>query len=138
MIMLCGLTFVSLVRASSTQVVSVLVPAWAGWRDTGIDIARDQRVSVVAYGSWTLGGHPPTYTEAKGFEGVTHKDAIVPAAPLGALVGRVASDKFVAVGALPEGLSGRLYLGINDVDGSFRDNAGQLVVTVTLRAGAEK
>lgn len=113
------------------------------WNDSGLDIQVGEAYSLTAIVGdewqtnqyWIAGGADghPTYRGGPSY--------LMPGAPEGALVGRVAGGAVFLVGSngkTPAGASGRLYLGGNDeVQGRY-DNRGFLIVTYTKDAPVEK
>jgi|CXWL01.1.fsa_nt_gi hypothetical protein len=109
---------------------SVTVPATAEWFDTGIDVTGKVRINFLS-GHWR---NSPTsgYGDGEG-RGPFAQQAklLVPSAPLGSLVAKVAGKTF-KVGNSFDGVlgSGRLYLAINDIPETYNDNDGALTVSI--------
>lgn len=121
-----------------TTTKKIEIPANRQWVDTGFDVTGPIRISFVS-GQWTNGGKPLVWCDAKGLHPSDDYNELsprltVPGAWLGQLVGKT-KDKTFSVGALYEGQppQGRLYLGMNDVNGEFDDNKGSVIVTITSR-----
>lgn len=118
---------------------TVNVPANVEWFDTGIDVRAGAAylLSIGATGQWTniVGGQ---LVDAAGYGSLKLSNALAPTLAFGSLIGRVNGIVF-AVGTSFRGrspASGRLYLSMNDVPGTFADNTGQLTVVVTPRVNA--
>jgi len=120
------------VAATTGSPGSVTVEGTRGWTDTGITVRRGQRVSFNTTGkvAFRSGG------DAVGPDGNFSEDkagAPVPAAGVGALIGRVGNGAPFAIGANSQALmmpaAGRLFLGINDANTS--DNSGNFSVTIS-------
>ena len=112
---------------------SVVVPANVEWFDTGIDV----RASVVfmlqidATGQWTnaAGGQP---VGPRGYGTLKLPSATAPNQPFASLIARVDQTTF-GIGdrfRKRSPATGRLYLSMNDIPGTFGDNTGEMVVVV--------
>lgn len=134
------------------SVKEVVVPAEAGWVDTGVEVAPGDEVLISAYGEISLQrGNPAASCGPEGLDVVT-VDQPVPDVNLGALIGKVAQlvsvrqdqdtgaeirdEIFVVffVGperALSAPTKGRLYLGVNE--NVLKDNGGAFTVRVFRR-----
>lgn len=133
-------------------VKKVVVPANAGWVDTGLDLLPGEEYLFKASGEISLQrGNPSASCGPAGLDLVTVQQP-VPSQNLGALIGKVAQligvrrdedtgeevrDEIAAyffIGA-ENGLSvpvkGRLYLGVNE--DVIRDNSGEFTVEVFRR-----
>ena len=123
------------VAADAQTAIGVVVPANAEAVDTGIDVLPGDEVLLRASGRWTNGGGSPQYVEAGGFGPGAFPSARFPTLPLAALAGFVGID--VIPVSVPMRLSsrGRLQLAMNDVAGTYGDNAGVLKVAVAFYAG---
>jgi hypothetical protein len=100
------------------------VDATVEWVDTGLDLVSGAPLVVTAAGQWSNSG-PPTLGP-DGHTGDQYPGTLLTSADLGALIGRVGEVVF-PVGSSFQGsvpASGRLYLSINDVPGTFSDNEG--------------
>ena len=112
------------------------VPADQPWVDTGIDVYAGSELSIAAAGTWfntEWSGVGPD-----GFRGYRHPGTTLGSADLATLIGSVGGVPF-PVGAartFASPATGRLYLGMNDVPGTYGDNHGSLVVTVRFTSGA--
>lgn len=113
--------------------VKLWVPGNVEWFDTGVVVQKGQSVSISAAGLWTNGGLAKEYAGPKGLSGQVRRDTILPAAPLGALVGRVGETTFFVGGYQEVALGGRLLLTMNDVPGTFHDNGGYMAVTLEVK-----
>lgn len=109
-----------------------LVPANAGWCDTGLSVGAGDTVTVPEVrGQWTTSGEPQW--GRGGWYGAHIDDAVIPSEMLSSLIGRI-GDTPVAIGnatSFVAPVAGRLYLGIND-NAVLNDNQGWLEVTVML------
>lgn len=131
---------------STTVVVSASGPNPNGgnyYTDSGVYIADRRSITVTATGSWNLGA---SYTSGpSGRVGETFgPSSAVPNGPIGALIGsRDGGVTWFLIGAGPTTVSGpgRLLLASNDAflsgcgdirGGCWRDNTGDLSVTITL------
>lgn len=117
----------------------VQVSARTAWLATAITVGEGDEIRPTG-GSWTTS---PTLgmSGAEGHAGHPAREGFaLPGAPEGALVARVCDTVFL-VGAgtrVPQGLSGALYLAINDEPGrtygrGFRDNRGRVTVAIRSR-----
>jgi hypothetical protein len=112
---------------------TVTVPSKVMWYDTGIDIPGGATVGIdYKSGRWTnaKGGN---YVDGQGIQ-FNRRDLILPSYNLASLVGKVGGYTFF-VGNSYNGNpgSGRLYLSLNDVSGTYNDNDGQLEVSVSIK-----
>lgn len=128
---------------------NVIVPAFDNlsgahelWADTGLAVKAGQPVKITATGSmtWTEGADPigPNGDPILGTE-----EGVYPPAQFCALIGCIASTAdpqqdpsrvLFSVGAslnFSASRAGKLFLGINDNKGTFGDNTGNYVATVT-------
>lgn len=129
--------FVAVAQPADGQVnTKALVAANAGWVDTGIDVRSGDRLTLGAAGEWTNGGDSPRYTGPTGFGNYHIPNTEVPDAPLAAVVGRIGHASFlVGKGVVaPAPASGRLFLGMNDVPGTYADNRGDMQVVIHVDA----
>jgi hypothetical protein len=113
--------------------LTIAVPANQEWVDTGVDVMQgDQVVLLNRGGQWSNGGKAPRYVSARGFDGVRLPNTRLPDAPLAALIGRIRSFTFVVRfdyrTQMPT--TGRLYLGMNDIPGTYSDNLGNVSVSI--------
>lgn len=120
--------------ASATPAAGVItVPANQPWTDTGITVARGQRVQFNATGdimiasgaSSGVGGSPAVTVPGGRYP--------VAGAPVGALIGKVGNGAPFLIGTNSQPIQmpsiGRLMLGVND--DHFADNSGSFSVSVT-------
>ncbi|MCU1267209.1 MAG: hypothetical protein JWM21_3527 [Acidobacteria bacterium] len=121
--------------ANWTGTKTVSISSQAMWVDTGIILAKAGSLEIVASGQWTDGGQPVRYWGPNG-TGNTWPGTILANANLDALVGKVGEATFTVgegySGSSPA--SGRLYLSINDVPGSFLNNSGTMNVRIKYAA----
>ncbi len=114
--------------------VNIAIPARAelpGF-DTGIDIVSGQEISFSAEGQWDFGTENGGFIVGPNGYGATNPSAVQPAANLAALIGNFGGGYF-NIGSGVTGIanaSGRLRLLMNDVPGSFSDNAGAVSVYI--------
>jgi hypothetical protein len=135
-------------------VKQIIVPANAGWVDTGLDIGLGEEFYFKASGEISLQkGNPSANCGPAGLDLMTVQQPI-PNQNLGALIGKVAQliairkdedtgeevrdevAEYFFVG--PENgwvapLKGRLYLGVNE--DVYRDNGGEFTVLIYRRIG---
>ncbi len=139
--------------ATDPQAVKkIIVPADAGWVDTGIDVGPGEEFVFSATGEVSLQRGNPDAGCGPGGLDVFTVDQPVPDENLGALIGRVAQlvstrtdedsgmeirdEIFVLFFIGPERtvtvpVKGRLYLGLNE--NVLKDNAGEFTVLVSRR-----
>jgi len=119
------------VAATTGSAGSISVEGTRGWTDTGITVRRGQRVSFNTTGqvAFRSGG------DATGPDGNFNEDrngTPVPAAGVGALIGRVGNGAPFPIGANNQAITmpaaGRLFLGINDANTG--DNSGNYSVVI--------
>lgn len=119
------------VAATTGSAGSISVEGARGWTDTGITVRRGQRVSFNTTGqvAFRSGGDPT------GPDGNFKEDRAgtpVPAAGVGALIGRVGNGAPFPIGANNQPIAmpaaGRLFLGINDANTG--DNSGNYSVVI--------
>jgi hypothetical protein len=112
---------------------TVIVDAGKMWVDTGITLASGNSLIMQASGQWANTTPHAPY----GPNGLnnTWPGTILESANIGSLIGSI--DGFIfPVGAYYSGnspASGRLYLSINDVPGTYSDNWGQMSVRISYR-----
>ena len=136
--------------ADAPAVMTIVVPADAGWVDTGIDVGPGEKLDFRAAGEVSLQrGNPDAGCGPGGLDVITVEQP-VPDENLGALIGRVAQlvstrtdedsgmeirdEIFVLFFIGPERtvtvpMKGRLYLGLNE--NALKDNAGEFTVLVS-------
>jgi len=119
---------------AQAQTTTVTVPANVEWFDTGIDVqaGASNVLSISATGRWR--NVPKGLAlDAAGYGSTRLPNALAPAELFGSLIGRVNGTIF-GIGKSFKGnspASGRLFLSMNDVPGTYGDNSGQLRVVVT-------
>src|SRR3954463_12409300 len=110
---------------------TVRVDAREQWTDTGITVARGDKVSFNGSGDIMIA--PNASSGVGGDPRITGRYP-VQSAPPGALIGRVGNGTPFHIGPNKDAIvmngSGRLLLGVND--NNFQDNEGAYSVTVTL------
>lgn len=133
-------------------VKTLVVPAAAGWVDTGIDLAQGDEIVVKGQGEITLQkGNPAAVCGPGGIDIMTVQQPI-PDRNIGALIGKVAQlistkidedtgeeirDEIVAYvffgveNDVMAPIKGRLYLGINET--VIKDNAGEFTASIYRR-----
>lgn len=111
--------------------VCLTVPAAGAWLPTGLDRQATGYLLVEGQGRVRLGSF--SASAADGQEEAAGQGALVPEAPLGALVGRVGEDTFFlgAEARVPEGPAGTLYLAVNRRLDAPEAPRGSLQVAVT-------
>lgn len=112
---------------------NVVIPANVMWFDTGLDTTN--RVVNIQYvsGVWSnTSGDGNIWNDAAGNQ--SWPGLVVPNSPLRSLVGKTNDGTFY-VGKNYSGTPGRgrLYLGMNDVVGTYGDNMGQIEVAISVR-----
>lgn len=116
-------------QAQSSQ---LLVSARAVWVDTGIDLVAGQPISIRASGTWTNGGGNPQRVGPNGFRDFTLAGAELPSENFAGLIGRIGNHRLF-VGeelSIASPATGRLYLQMNEIPGTFDDNSGNMNVTI--------
>lgn len=108
------------------------IPAKAGWVDTHIDVAKGDRVRVVAKGTWSvLVGNPAMTSDANGTPDKDPETGL----PWGMLVARVGPKGAIigigTSGGIAASEAGRLYLAAHDPYPS--NNSGSMEVSVSVR-----
>lgn len=121
---------------ASPASMTILVPADAGWFDTGVDVAPSEKVEIFASGLWTNGGQPTVFVGPNGFLNLLLPETVVPTAPFGSLVGRIGETPFPIGSSSIQALNGRLFLAMNDIANTQTDNVGYLVVTIEVTVNA--
>ena len=116
---------------------TLTVKATDQWLDTGIDVKPGSRVVITATGKWKNDGKPETYeVTADGFSTYKNPDAVIPEANFASLIGRFGDSGnpfFVGSHYESDAGSGRLFLQMNDIEGFFADNVGELKVNITVK-----
>ena len=133
-------------------VKTLVVPAAAGWVDTGIDLAQGDEILVKARGEITLQRNNPAAVCGPGGIDIMTRQQPIPDRNIGALIGKVAQlisvkidedtgeeirDEIVAFVFLGvendvmAPIKGRLYLGINET--VIKDNAGEFTASIYRR-----
>lgn len=131
-------TFASVLGVSivHAQDATVVVEATSEWMDSGFDVKSGAAylVSITATGAWANvpGGN---MVGPVGYGSLLLPNAIAPDLPLGSLIGRVNGKMFEIGERLAQRPpdSGRLFLAMNDVPGTFGDNSGRLTVVISQR-----
>ena len=104
------------------------------WTATGITVRRGEPLTVSATGEIRIGG-PSNPTATPGGTGATEAQNPLPAAPTGALIGRVGNGQPFLIGnqtRIAAPAAGQLFLGIND--SYVQDNEGQFEVEIQSAA----
>jgi hypothetical protein len=104
------------------------------WVDTGITLASGDGLVMRASGQWA-NTSPHVPYDANGLSN-TWPGTVLESANIGSLIGRVGGVTF-PVGAYYSNsspASGRLYLSMNDVPGTYADNWGRVSVTISYVA----
>ncbi|RED44811.1 caspase family protein [Aestuariispira insulae] len=117
--------------------VKILANA-AAWRDTGVTVQPGKVYRVTATGSWR--SHPvcrfvgPDGQNAYGgFCMAIAANRVIPEASHPTLIGRIGNGRGFVVGSSLEirpSEAGRLFLRMNDVDGSTVNNEGEVLATI--------
>lgn len=117
----------------SKQAGQVSVPGDQPWTDTGLDVRDGDRITFAPTGQIRLSVNRTHIAGPGGAGAIRSPNYPVPAAPAGALIGRIGDGKPFLIGlgrtAIAMQGSGRLHLGINDDD--VRDNSGTFNVAIT-------
>jgi Tfp pilus assembly protein PilF len=116
--------------ANWIEMKEVSVPAEVFWFDTGITLAKGARLTIDASGQWSNVGS--NFVTPDGTGG-TYPGTALSSANLASLIGKIGDVKF-AVGSHYSGsspASGKLFLTMNDVPGTYTDNSGALDVRIT-------
>jgi PA-IL-like protein len=134
-VLLALLASVVVVDTVHAQDASVVVPATTEWMDTGVDVRSGAAfLSITATGSWTNAAGGQMVGPA-GYGSLVLPNAVAPDLPFGSLIGRLNGRIFEIgekLGKRPPD-SGRLYLAMNDVPGTYGDNSGQVTVVISQR-----
>ena len=119
--------------------VTVTVPAKDPWTNTGVLVEKGKKI-LIAYqsGTWTCNPESSPGYDADGLAGYPAKpDYVLPGKNEGGLVGKVGERTFWIglAGVVPEGDSGKLFLGINEdalqeYGRGYDDNQGELTVVI--------
>ncbi len=108
------------------------------WLNTGIDVKPGDRLVITAVGEWKNDGKPQTYAvTADGFSTYKNPGAVIPEANFASLIGRFGdAGKPFFIGSNYEGTSGsgRLFLQMNDIEGFFPDNVGELKINISVKS----
>ncbi len=121
----------------------VNVPANVEWFDTGISVNRGQALNMRASGFVTLNYYHPIWNSPDGRHDLSDNTReICPSAAFMALVGKIGSrgTPFPVGSSYSAGASttGRLYLAVNDLTGTFGDNLGSFNVMVSDQSLSER
>lgn len=133
LVLFAALEMVLGVERAHAEPRTLVVPANIEWFDTGIDVQASFLffLTINATGNWTNlpGGQS---VGPAGYGSLRLPNAIAPGEPFAALIGRI-DETIFAIGDRFKGRSpatGRLYLAMNDITGTFGDNSGELTVVV--------
>lgn len=110
---------------------TITVDARRMWVDTGITLADGESLVMQANGQWA-NSTPHVPYGPNGLNN-TWRGTVLETANNGSLIGKVGSSMF-PIGAYYSGYSpasGRLYLSMNDVPGTYSDNWGTVSVQIT-------
>lgn len=129
------------------------LPSSSAWTDTGLNVQANARLLVSAAGMVRYGPLSQQLTDANGgnWDGQRFfSTAVLPNAVVVSVIGKVGGTTALGTGqVLREGRTGdgdgfvgvaydrltpdagRLFLGFNDLPGSFYDNSGSFAVTIT-------
>lgn len=115
---------------NSKKIVSV--PANVQWFDTGIDVTSGAALRIEYQSGQWRNTQDSNYCTGDGKMYDGQNKLILPSALLASLIGKVGTTTF-SVGNSFQGKvgSGRLYLSLNDVPGTFNDNNGELIVAIS-------
>lgn len=116
---------------------TVVVDARAEWVDTGIDLRQGDRMRVGAEAAWSNVAEG-SLLGPDGYQS-PYPGTVLADVPLGALIGRV-GDTVFAIGRGFDQASpaeGRLFLAMNDVAGTYGDNRGRAVASISVARGSE-
>jgi hypothetical protein len=108
----------------------IIVSGKSPWTPTGITVRRGEPLTISANGEIKIGG-PGNPTATPGGAGATDAPNPLPAAPTGALIGRVGNGQPFLIGnqtRIAAPAAGQLFLGLND--SYVQDNDGQFEVEV--------
>lgn len=118
---------------------STSVSARDCWDNTRLYVNRGDTLSFRSSGRWSNGGDSPQVVGPNGYSDYYHAYAESDSQPFAALIGKIDNGRPFLVGShstWTAGSSGYLYLGMNDVAGTCRDNAGVLNVQIDHRSSA--
>lgn len=122
---------------------TAVVPANGGWIRTGLALKRGERLQIDAQGRWSAGAALSAAVPSAGPGGFANQrtpTALLPGAPVGALIARVGdTGRPFVVGASFSGVSpadGPLYLAFNDDPAALKDNTGRISATIAVTAAA--
>jgi hypothetical protein len=110
----------------------VIVRADIQWNDTGLAVSRNERIKFNPRGQIHWGPNADMLAGPDGSSVIKNPGFPVPAANVGALIGRVATSRAFYIGAgegpitMPS--AGRLLLGVNDNE--LQDNSGAFRVEI--------
>ena len=114
---------------------AVVVDAAGDWQDTGVDVYEDERFQISATGQW---GKGEKRCEAAGLPDEPRDRAVLPTAPLLALLVRVGDDAYplaVTREAMHAPRAGRLFLRANDLDPAGNSGSVQATISGGSRSG---
>ncbi|MEW6092982.1 MAG: LecA/PA-IL family lectin [Chloroflexota bacterium] len=125
--------------ATSTPMI-VIVSATQDWVDTGIQVFKDQVLTITASGlvkSWSgqTSGNDPLGQDGICTPAELNADCLLNYATYAALVGRIGDQEPFYIGTytrivVPQ--DGILYLGVNDNIGYHGDNSGSFIANITI------
>jgi hypothetical protein len=111
---------------------TITVPAAQPWVDTGLNVRQGETIFFSPSGEIHFGPNPEHVAGPAGSTtGLIERRAPLPTTLAGALIGRIGNSRPFGIGdqtSIPMPATGRLFLGINDVN--FQDNSGAFSVTV--------
>jgi hypothetical protein len=120
-------------QAAQPGVRQVVVQANQPWTDTGINVARGERLQFQATGDITIGNNMSSGVGGNPAATVPTIRYPVRNAPVGALIARIGNGTPFLIGANNQPIrmpaNGRLMLGVND--DHFGDNSGTYTVVIS-------
>ncbi len=134
-------------RLAPGNTANIEVNSAATWRDTGIEVYRDELYKISAKGVWSNWGACPS-VGAGGLKtenlfcmkGIWTNSYAIPSAPLAALLGKIGENgEPFLIGDTRSFMAqsdGTLFLGINEINGHHGDNVGVLQVMIAPLGGA--
>jgi len=128
--------------------VQAVIPATTEWAPTHVQVQSGGRLQIdAAEGRWTVYGQAAgaqlaanglAFTNADGFAGRTNPEALLAAANLGALIGKIGENgtPFLVGSKYDQtaNADGPLFLAINDVHGQYQENSGRMPVQILFTA----
>ena len=150
------ISIIVLRTAQTESAVLFDVPATVPWTDTGIYLSAGDELLISASGKVNYGPAPVQSCDANGAWKQFQSGTVLPGANLYSLIGKTGGTTAIGDGtAIPEGrlgygsgfvgtyycqlisTGGELYLGFNDGVGTFSDNSGDFLVTLSVIAVPE-